>query len=271
MESVLNAVTRPVILFAWLFVLFVIEIRIPLTVSNRRIILPNILFTFLSIIIYSLFGLLIILVGTWTSANHFGVFNWADTNIWITLILSVMLLDFWAAYVSHILMHKIGWLWKAHSVHHSDTMVDVTTALRHHPVESVVRSVFLLSGMFMLGSAAWVVVVYQTLSTFIAQIEHSNISINPRVDKLLQLAFSTPNYHKIHHSKFQPETDSNYGNIFSLWDRIFSTMKKRNSYNNIEYGLNNLEGAKNFTFADLLKLPYRKPVKRDDISKNQTD
>ena len=138
----LNPVTRPIILFAWLFILWLIEFGIPLTHSNNRKAFPNILATILAVLIYSLFGLLIVLIGTWTSVNHFGVFNWIETNVWAALILSIMLLDFWAAYVSHVLMHKISWLWEAHSVHHSDTMVDATTTIRQHPIEAVVRSVF---------------------------------------------------------------------------------------------------------------------------------
>jgi sterol desaturase/sphingolipid hydroxylase (fatty acid hydroxylase superfamily) len=104
----------------------------------------------------------------------------------------------------------------------------------------------------------WIALVYQTISAFWAQFEHANLKINPVADKFLQLIVVTPNMHKIHHSLLQPETDSNYSNIFSIWDRIFFTFNKRKKYDDINYGLDYLPEAKEFSFTKLLKMPFLK-------------
>ncbi len=257
LDYVLDAQVRSILIFVWMLILWLVEQGIPLTLANKRPVGPNLLLTFALLAVYMSFGGLMVILAQWTEAHQFGVFHWLGTGIAVKLIGGVMLLDFWAAYVVHVLLHKFAVLWRMHSVHHSDTLVDVTTAFRQHPVESFLRVVFLLTGMVALGLPLWIVAVYQTLSSLNAQLEHANLRVPPGLDRALQWLFVTPNYHKVHHSELQPDTDSNYGNIFSLWDRIFSTRSKRTSYHDISYGLDYLEKGKRHTFWELLLLPFK--------------
>jgi sterol desaturase/sphingolipid hydroxylase (fatty acid hydroxylase superfamily) len=148
-------------------------------------------------------------------------------------------------------------LWRFHVIHHSDDLVDVTTTFRQHPVESAVRVLFSLSGVIVLGVPAWTYLIYLTLSTLHAQFEHANIRLSTRVDSLLQYFIVTPNMHKVHHSKYQHETDSNYSNVFSFWDRIFRTYQIRKDYNSIEYGLDFLDNRQHFGFWKLVTYPFK--------------
>lgn len=248
---------RTLLLFTWMLALWLVEQRIPLVPAGGRKTAPNLLLTLALIAVNLTFATLMVFLARWGAAHRFGLFPWLGAPVWLQLAGGVLLLDFWAAYVVHVLFHKIGWLWRIHRVHHSDHMVDVTTAFRQHPLESLLRISFLLGGMVLLGLPLWIVAVYQSLSSLNALLEHANIRVHPRLDRFLQAWFVTPNYHKIHHSKWQPETDSNYGNLFSLWDRIFATSGRRDSYHDISYGLDTLEEGKRLTFWELIRLPFK--------------
>uniref|UniRef100_UPI004048652B sterol desaturase family protein n=1 Tax=Roseivirga sp. TaxID=1964215 RepID=UPI004048652B len=159
----LTPASRPIIFVTTLVFLWVIEFGFPLVPKKDRRILPNILLMVVTLGIYSLFGLLIVFITNWTASASLGVYHWFKITDWLALVLSILFLDFWAAYVAHVLMHKMSWLWKFHSVHHSDEMVDVTTSLRQHPGESILRNIFLISGIILLGIPVWMVIIYQTI------------------------------------------------------------------------------------------------------------
>ena len=142
-------------------------------------------------------------------------------------------------------------------VHHSDTYVDTTTANRHHPGESVFRAIFTLIAVFIIGAPIWLVMMYQSISVVLSQFNHANISLPAKLDRMISWIIVSPNMHKIHHHYLQPETDSNYGNIFSLWDRLFGTFRKMD-LSKLKYGLDILpeQMAENWTFQ--LKKPFNK-------------
>jgi sterol desaturase/sphingolipid hydroxylase (fatty acid hydroxylase superfamily) len=258
MEWISDPDTRLGILFVGLFVLCGLEFFFPLVKRNLRHLPSNMLMTLTLLVTNSIFSSVILYISEWCEHNSIGLFRVVEVNIIMMAVISIVFLDFWAAYVSHFLFHKFSWLWRFHSVHHSDTMVDVTTAFRQHPIESVIRIIFYISGMVMLGIPVEILLIYLTLSALNAQLEHSNIRLPEKLDKILQLIFVTPNMHKVHHSEFQHETDSNYSNIFSIWDRIFGTYTARNEYQTIRYGLNYLKTDRIFSFWELIKLPFKK-------------
>ena len=103
-----------------------------------------------------------------------------------------------------------------HRVHHSEREVNVTTAFRQHPGESLWRIFWQMLAILIFGLPLWVVVMYLMLSGLNAQLEHANIRVNGFLDRMVRLLFVTPNMHKVHHSREQKETDTNYANIFSL-------------------------------------------------------
>jgi sterol desaturase/sphingolipid hydroxylase (fatty acid hydroxylase superfamily) len=153
-------------------------------------------------------------------------------------------------------------MWKFHIIHHSDTHVDTTTANRHHPGESVFRAVFTIIAVFICGAPMWLVLLYQSVSVVLSQFNHANIKMNRRFDKLLSYIIVTPNMHRVHHHYIRPETDTNFGNIFPFWDKLFGTYSKT-PVENIHYGLDVLEGRNDEDVKDLLKIPFGNSVKTD--------
>jgi sterol desaturase/sphingolipid hydroxylase (fatty acid hydroxylase superfamily) len=171
------------------------------------------------------------------------------------LVLGVVALDLFA-YFAHVLLHK-SWLgWQFHRVHHSENAVDVTTAFRQHPGETVWRILWQLSAVVVFGIPLWAVAIYLILSALNAQMEHANIRLNETVDRLLRLIIVTPHMHKAHHSRDQIETDSNYSNIFSFWDRLFGTYTAEIDFQRLRYGLDGFDASEKQTLRGLLKMPF---------------
>lgn len=153
-------------------------------------------------------------------------------------------------------MHK-SWLgWQFHRVHHSENAVDVTTAFRQHPGETVWRVLWQLAAIVLFGLPLSVVIVYLLLSTLNAQLEHSNIKMNGSLERCLRLLIVTPHMHKVHHSRKQKQTDSNYSNIFSIWDRVFRTYTSEVDFQSLRYGLDGFDVKERQTLNGLLKMPF---------------
>jgi sterol desaturase/sphingolipid hydroxylase (fatty acid hydroxylase superfamily) len=196
-------------------------------------------------------------LAAFTTDSEIGLFSLLEIPPLMKLICGVAALDFFG-YMAHLLLHK-SWLgWRFHRVHHSETTVDVTTAFRQHPGETVWRMLWQLAAIVVFGLPLWTIVIYLTLSALNAQFEHANIKLNGRVDRLLRLFIVTPNMHKTHHSRLQPETDSNYSNIFSFWDRLCGTYTPQINFKELRYGLDGFDDADKHTLRSLLKLPFVK-------------
>ncbi|CAI8229942.1 MAG: Uncharacterised protein [Formosa sp. Hel1_33_131] len=226
--------------------------------------LPNLFFTFTTILINFTLAFLLLKTADWVSVNEFGLLNWlSEMPLWLYVILGVLLMDFVGAYLPHFTEHKVPPLWMVHLVHHSDHKVDTTTANRHHPLESIIRYVFTLAGVFIIGAPIGIVMLYQSLSLVATQFSHANIKLPKKVDYLLSFVLISPDMHKIHHHHQLPYTDANYGNIFSIWDRLLGTyiyMEREQ----IVYGVDTFPNeAENNRLIALLKQPfqgYRKPT-----------
>lgn len=187
--------------------------------------------------------------------NRIGLFFTLGFSPWIGAVLGVMALDLFA-FLAHLILHK-SWLgWQFHRVHHSEPEVDVTTTFRQHPGETVWRILWQLLAIIVFGLPLWVVVVYLVLSGLNAQLEHANIKLNDSADRLLRILFVTSNMHKVHHSRHQKETDSNYSNIFSFWDRLFGTYVSKTDFQRLNYGLTGLDDQSKQTLHELLKMPF---------------
>lgn len=225
--------------------------------------LPNFFFTLTSIVVNFSLAFLLLFTADWVHANQFGLLYLIDMPFWLFVVLGVMLLDFIGAYLAHWTEHQIKPLWMVHLVHHSDHHVDTTTANRHHPLESVVRFMFTLLGVFVLGTPIGIVMLYQSLSVVLSQFNHANITLPKKLDVVLSYFIVTPHMHKVHHHYVLPYTDSNYGNIFAIWDRILGTYKNL-SANKIVYGVDVFPNEdENSRVGSLLKQPfqpYQKPT-----------
>ena len=230
---------------------------------------PNLFFTFTTILVNFTLAFLLLQTADWVQANNFGLINWLPKmSLWIYIVLGILFLDFFGAYLAHFTEHKTATLWRVHLVHHSDHKVDTTTANRHHPIESVIRFSFTLLGVFLVGTPIAIVMMYQSISLVFTQFTHANIKITPKVDKFLSYFIVSPDMHKIHHHHKLPYTDSNYGNIFSIWDRLLGTYMEMDR-EKIIYGVDTFpDEVKNSSLKELLKQPfqgYRKPTDSEKI------
>jgi len=178
-----------------------------------------------------------------------------------------LILDLIGAYLVHFIEHKVPWMWKFHIVHHSDKNVDVTTGLRHHPGETVFRILFTILGVYISGASIGMVMLYQSISVLFAHITHANISLPKNLDRVISYILVTPNMHKVHHHFKLPFTDTNYGNIFSIWDRLFGTYSYVDNSKSLVYGIDtHINDKKIDSFYDLLFIPFKK-MKKTNKSK----
>ena len=169
------------------------------------------------------------------------------------------MLDLIGAYLPHYIQHKVKFLWRIHLVHHSDHNVDTTTANRHHPLESIIRFAFTLLGVLILGTSIGVVFLYQSISLVLSQFNHANIKLPLNLDNVLSFIIVSPDMHKVHHHYVMPYTDSNYGNIFSFWDRLFGTHMSLEP-SKIIYGVDTFfNKEENQKINSLLYRPFEKP------------
>jgi sterol desaturase/sphingolipid hydroxylase (fatty acid hydroxylase superfamily) len=189
---------------------------------------------------------------------RFGILHLFEMPLWLNLLLSVAFLDLVAAYAHHRLMHALPVLWKLHVVHHSDPNMDSTTALRHSPLEAVVRGLFTLLGVAILGVAPGVLVAYQAVAILCAQWIHSDIRLPRQVDRVLSFLLVSPGMHRVHHHRALPWTDTNYSTVFSLWDRLFGTFAVRDR-DEIELGIDVLPESeeREASAMRLMLLPFR--------------
>jgi sterol desaturase/sphingolipid hydroxylase (fatty acid hydroxylase superfamily) len=257
----ISSVNRALIIVSGITFFWVIEGITPfkfLDYKKWRHSIPNFLLTLTTIIVNFFFAFLLVFAADWTNENNFGIIHLADHSIIINIILGLLVLDLIGAYLPHLVQHKVKLLWYIHIVHHTDHKVDTTTANRHHPFESVVRFLFTFIGIFVSGAPIGLVLMYQSISVIASQFNHANIQISNKVDKLISYIIVSPNMHKVHHHFELPYTDSNYGNIFSIWDRLFGTYMELNK-DKIVYGVDtDLDEIKNSKFTSLLERPFKK-------------
>jgi sterol desaturase/sphingolipid hydroxylase (fatty acid hydroxylase superfamily) len=226
--------------------------------------LVNLFFTFTTILVNFAMAAILLWASAWVVEANVGILQWLPSMpLWLHLIVGLLLLDLIGAYFIHWAEHKVRWMWRFHLVHHTDTNVDTTTANRHHPGESVFRFVLTTVGVIVAGAPVYVVFLYQSLSAALSQFNHANIQFPKWLDDALSWVLVTPGMHRVHHHYVLPYTDSNYGNIFSIWDRLFGTFRKLDN-EKIVFGIDtHMEPRENAELGSLLKIPfetYRPPV-----------
>lgn len=254
---------RMAFLVGGLLIFWIIEGSIPLIPlqykkNKLHHAIVNMGFTVIHLIIHTFLAIFIVKLSDWCKAEQFGLVYWMNVGVSGTIIISFLALDFFGGWLVHIAEHKVHFLWRFHIIHHSDNNVDVTTGLRHHPVESVLRGLFFFMGIFFSGAPMYAVMIFQTLLVLSTAFTHANISMPGWLDKILGYILVSPNMHKVHHHWKQPFTDSNYGAIFSIWDRLLGTYKKLDP-KQIRYGLDRYyPNEKDEDFMLLMKKPFQK-------------
>ncbi len=254
-----GVVTVGVILAA-MVVVTLIETMMPLRARGRWNALhlgPNLALTFIAFATNIFFngGLVAMLV--WSESHRVGLLHRLPMRPAPALFVVVLVLDF-SFYVAHVAMHRVASFWRFHSVHHSDPAVDVTTTIRQHPVEGVIRYAFMAAFALPLGASPGAFAVYRSWSALNGLLEHANIGVPLWLDRLLSLVTTWPGMHKVHHSRIPNQTNTNYGNIFSLFDRLFFTFTPARHGRNVVYGLDGHDGPATQTTAGLLRRPFRK-------------
>jgi sterol desaturase/sphingolipid hydroxylase (fatty acid hydroxylase superfamily) len=254
---------RMSILVAGLLFFWIMEGSIPLLglvyrKSKVRHAAVNVGFTLIHLVIHTFLALLIIRLSDWCLQQQFGLVYWLNAGIVATIIISFLILDFFGGWLVHITEHKVPFLWRFHVIHHADNNVDVTTGLRHHPGESVLRGLFFFFGIIVSGAPMYAVMIFQTLLILATAFTHANISLPRRLDNALSWVLISPNMHKVHHHWKQPYTDSNYGAVLAIWDRLFRTFKKLDP-SQIRYGLDRYyPNERDEDFVRLMKSPFTK-------------
>jgi sterol desaturase/sphingolipid hydroxylase (fatty acid hydroxylase superfamily) len=241
-------------------IVFCIEAVVPLCKRSAwswRHLFPNL---FITLITFSMGAVLniAVLAGLVALQNvKLGLFNMIPpVSPWIEIPAALLVLDF-AWYLTHVSMHRSRALWRFHAMHHSDPAVDVTTTYRQHPVEGLIRYAFLATFAFTAGVSPIAFAVYRLWSVFAGQAEHANVRLPQSLDTAISFVTMSPVMHKVHHSRDPRFTDTNYSQIFSMWDRLFGTCTPARLGRNVNYGLDGFDGKEFQTALGLLQMPFR--------------
>jgi len=215
-----------------------------------------------SLLINVAFGVASVAVVAWTASSGFGLLRIVHLPIVAGLILALVLFDFAAQYVAHYLLHKVRWMWRLHVVHHSDTKVDATTGARLHPGDYALREVFALATLVVTGAPLAFYVLYRIITIFFTFVTHANVSLPKWLDAALSWVFVTPDMHKFHHHFERPWTDTNFGGVLSIWDRMFGTFVYGDPHE-VQYGLDVSDPARDEDVGYQFVLPFSKKERLD--------
>jgi sterol desaturase/sphingolipid hydroxylase (fatty acid hydroxylase superfamily) len=208
-------------------------------------------------------GFVILLQGTplFSQILHFDLYDRLGINSFWRIILTIVILDL-AMYAWHRFNHVIPFLWRFHRVHHSDPHVDVTTASRFHFGEVTLSAVINYALMLSLGASIGEVRIFKLIFVFMTQLAHSNIRLFKPLEDMIWTIFVSPSMHRIHHSDIRQETDSNYGTIFSIWDRLFGTLSKNVDSQKLHFGLKEFQDPKELTLPRVILMPLKHVVRK---------
>ncbi len=220
----------------------------------------NLVLLLFVMVINAIFGIATAGVFIWLEDSQFGLLHLFEAPIWVELLISIMVLDLIAQYGVHYFLHKIPAMWRLHIVHHSDKNVDVTTGTRHHPIDFIIREIFALAAVVIMGMPIAFYFFYRILSVLFTYFTHANLKLPLWLDRGLSYVIVTPNMHKFHHHFELPWTDSNYGNMLSIWDRIFGTFIYGNT-SEIQYGVDLADHTDDESLAVQLGIPFNRNVK----------
>jgi len=261
----ISSTQRVIILLGGMLFFWVIETLFPLIhfrYKRYKHAGVNLVFLGTSMILNLILGLFTIRACMWVTENNFGLFNWFHVSLGLKIFLSLFFMDFFGQYLPHYAMHKYKWMWKFHVVHHSDSKVDVTTGTRHHPGEWLFREASTILGVFVLGLPVGLYFLYRSMAAIFTHFNHANFRIPIWLDKAISLVLVSPNMHRVHHHFERPLTDTNFSNIFSLWDRLFGTFAYRDPLT-LRFGLDVLDDSLDENLKYQFGLPFNKTMKTD--------
>lgn len=202
------------------------------------------------------------MIGTaiWAVENGFGVINLLGLPPFLGGVIAIVALDC-AIYWQHRLTHIVPLFWRFHRVHHCDVEFDVSTAVRFHPFEILASALYKSAFVLLIGADPWAVVIYESMLSGFALFNHGNVHLPKAFDRGLRVLIVTPDMHRVHHSAEMDETNSNYGNILSVWDRLFVSYvdHTRENDHDMPIGLEEFRDKNSQSLPGVLLLPFRQP------------
>ena len=196
------------------------------------------------------------ITASFSAERRLGVLYWIPLPAWLHFGMAILLFDFWM-YTWHRLNHRIGFLWRFHRVHHSDTCMDVTSATRFHFGEIFFSSILRIPIIFAIGMTFTELVVYEMMMILVVQFHHANIALPAFVDRVLRWVIVTPGMHKLHHSHEFEEQNSNFTAFLSIWDRLMGTYLIRDDLEGVTLGVDDLSDANALTFRGIMTTPMK--------------
>lgn len=255
---------RAVLFFGGLLLFLIFEIINPYradTVSKKKRWANNLLLTlFNNIVIFLVIGSLFLTVSRHTDINNIGFLGRLDIPSVFKIIAAVIIMDF-VLYIWHLLNHEVPFLWRFHRVHHSDINMDVSTATRFHTGELIISAGVKLSAIYLIGVHPVALALFEIIIVFSAQFHHSSLRIPQWLDALYHLLFVPPSMHRIHHSVKIKERDSNYGTIFSIWDRALGTLTRGIDQAGIKTGMGTYRKPEKLNLHQMLLMPFTRAVR----------
>ena len=203
----------------------------------------NLLFTLLNFLALGVLPVSMVSVALSAEHRHWGLLNQVAFPVAISLVVTLAVRGF-ISFFTHYLMHMVPLFWRLHRVHHLDTELDVTTTVRFHPLEFFVQVIPAVPIVIAFGLTPWVLILYEVLDVIVTLWTHSNTRLPAGVERVLRYVLVTPDVHRIHHSAWKPETNSNYGAVFPWWDLIFGTFRAtpRDGHEHMRLGLDDVRG-----------------------------
>ena len=238
----------------------VIPYRTPSVSKLKRWINNLVLTIFNSIVLNLIFASAIVFTATYAQANKIGVLNVVQAPSWLKIFVTVAFMDF-MLYVWHLLNHEVPLLWRFHRVHHSDLNMDVSTATRFHIGELTISAVIKIALIFFLGASPVGVLIFESLLVLCAQFHHSSLKVPRSFETLWWILFVPPSMHRIHHSVKIKERNTNYGTIFSIWDRFLGTLLAGLDQTKIRIGVGAYQKPDKLNFHQLLVMPFTRAVR----------
>ncbi|SFI86517.1 sterol desaturase family protein [Albimonas pacifica] len=192
-------------------------------------------------------------------AQGWGLFNLLPAPGWLAGILCLVVLDL-AIWAQHVAFHRVPLLWRLHKVHHADRDVDVSTALRFHPLEATLSMLLKVAAVYALGAPAWAVLAFEALLNGCALFNHANVALPPAWERRVRAVLVTPEMHRIHHSVIREEHDTNFGFSVSWWDRLSGlySERPRGGEAGLRLGLAEHQDAAPARLGWTLLLPFRR-------------
>jgi sterol desaturase/sphingolipid hydroxylase (fatty acid hydroxylase superfamily) len=201
-----------------------------------------------------LFGGALAFTVAWAEARGFGLLRLLPVSGWPVTILGLLVLDLWM-YLWHRANHAVPFLWRFHRMHHADARMDVTSGVRFHTGEVCMSAMIRLPVLLAAGIGLWNLVLYEAIFLPVVLFHHARLRLPRRLEGVLQWMVVTPGMHRVHHSRWQPETDSNFGSILPWWDRLFGSFRRHLRPEEIRVGLDELDAPRWHSARGMLLVP----------------